>query len=192
MSGEKEHTDLWRLPTYLLWLCLLCVGLAPEILFQKLRDFGMVVPHKAIINSPTIITVCFSLFMAFFVYKVCCENGLANHEAQSRGTQIGLFGLLAFIDMPYEGAFLPSMSLLELVLSMNSVSNLTMELKMIVISAGLMKFAIWLYLLSLITRYYIFGNERVFANMLPVFPGTVTKENDTEDDISEEDPDHEE
>ena len=157
-----------------MWMCIFWIGLIPEITFNILRNFSGVVTQKAIVNSPSMISVSFALYMAIFVYRICRDNGLDHEGAQSKGIQMGLMALIAFFEMPYTGRLDPS--LMELLVRINEISIPSSELRNLIIVVAVTKLAVWCYLFSLMMRYYVFGNHLVFNSMFSVFPGAAKKE----------------
>ena len=158
MSGQSHSSrDPWALPTLLLWLVFMFMGLLSELLFFALRDAGYVLTQDAIVNSPYAITIAFSLFMAYFVYHWCLDAGGSAHEACAKAVQTGVVGLLAFMPVPV-GLFFQAGEIVNL------------EVRLIVQTLIPIKVLCWLYLLSIPLRYYAFGNRHVCRRMWCVFP----------------------
>jgi hypothetical protein len=153
----------WRGLTFALWLVFFMVGLVPELVYTVLREVGHVPTQRALINSPLAITVALAVYLALFVYRQCVETGMSSATAQTRSLQVGVLGLAAFLGMPQGGATTETVSLVQALLSYRLVADPTSRSALLI--SGLTKLAIWWYLLSLMMRYYLFGDTGVFVRM---------------------------
>ena len=173
MSEEQQRQrDPWAIPTLLMWLVFMLIGLIPDTVFEWLREASGVLTQSAFINSPGAITVALSVFYGFFVYNACREAGVDENEASGKAVQAGLIGLPAFLPFP-------------LMLILQTGEILSPDLRMVVYIAVPMKLLCWLYLLSLLFRYYALGNHRVYADMMTVFPSARPADGGGEDTSEE-------
>jgi len=101
VSQSKSSIDVWTIPTLILWLVFFVIGLFPEGMFWATRYAGKVVTQNAVINSPSLITVSLSVYLAFFVYLRCVDTGASRENAAARGIQIGILALIAFLPYPF-------------------------------------------------------------------------------------------
>jgi len=161
-----EHYDIWTLPVVLLWLLFMLVGLVPEPVYVLIRDLGRVQPQTALVNSPVMVTVAFSMFFALFVRRKCCEHGGSIDAANARASQVWLLCFFAFLGFGFAGPALPQRSVLGLFLMHATISD--GYLRWVAILAGGAKICSWWYLMTLLVRYYLFGNRTVFLQMFAV------------------------
>lgn len=159
MEQSPNRPDSWSIPLLLLWQVFFWVGLFPEPVFYLLRDTGRVVTQNAWVNSPAIISIALAIYLAVFVFNRCRDSGLEGRQARGKALQSGVVAAVAF--MPFR---------IDLLLNAGEIP--VFNLRLIVYLVAAVKFASWLYLLSLITRYYGVGNSRVFVHMACVFPST--------------------
>lgn len=168
MSDSEPRFDPWALAAALLWLVFLCAGYMPEELFAFLRAEGRVVTQDAMVNSPYLITVAFSIYFGYFAYQRCRECGLGPADCQARALQVGIVGLLAFLNIPLQVLF-------------DAPQIPVARLRNLVFAIFAAKTAAWLYLASLIVRYYLLRNVQVFGNLASVFPSNHRLEDECED-----------
>ena len=177
-SGDEDtgtqRVGRWDLLTLGLWSVLFVVGLVPDLAFYALRDWAFVSPRTAMVNTPAVITIAFSGYLAFFVLRRCRESGLTEVEAQGRAIQAGLLGIIAFLYLPATGGASASgpspfeaRTILGLLISFQDINNGL--LKGVVLFIGWSKLLMWWYLFSLVVRYHAFGNRAVFAAMPSFF-----------------------
>ena len=151
MSADHSLRDPWRWPAAVLWFVFFLLGLWPELTFDLLRMAGYVFSQNAIINSYNFITWALTAFVAHFVYHRSIEAELPPIEALGKAMQLGILAFVAFIDLPVE--LIPDTRyLMDRVLIMGTVG---------------FKLLVWLYLYSLIFRYYWTGRAEVVAGALP-------------------------
>lgn len=159
MNGSHSRWDAWTIPTLLLWLVFFLAGLDPEALFERLRELGLVVTQKAMINSPYVVSLLFAGYLGWFAYQRCIESGLSKVDAKARGLQIGIIGLMAFL------SFSPKMVAL-----VGEIQDGRYQTVVMIVAFA--KLFAWFYLLILILRYYLLGQNDVFARISSVFPST--------------------
>ena len=156
--GEPEgRFDVWRLPTFGLWLVFFGVGLVPEVVYERLRTAGTVVTWHALTNSPYFITVALAGYMAVFTFNRCRDVDLPDFIAYGNALQNAIVAVVAFLPFP-----------LELLLEAADIHDL--DARRFIYGVGSAKIVTWLYLLTLIGRYYLLGNARVFARIFSIFP----------------------
>lgn len=151
MSAPSPARDLWRWPALLLWCLFFLLGLWPELTFNALREAGSVFSQNAVINSFHFISWCLTGFLAHFVYHRCLEAELPPLEALGKAFQLGLLGFVAFIDLP-----------IEQIVQIRDVVD-----RAIVMGTIGLKFMVWLYLYTLIARYYWTRNAKIISGALP-------------------------
>jgi hypothetical protein len=173
-----NEKNAWDIPTMLLWSVFFAVGLVPEFVFHLLRRSAAVSSSTALVNSSAIITLAFTFFVVWFVYR----NGLEpySNKADSRGkaTQIGLLALLAFMDIPTRSGVFEVHTLLEIMIRLNDLSD--WYLRFVVMLVALSKLTAWCFLYSLFFRYHLLGNRMAFMSIPSLFPST-RKNNDDDD-----------
>ncbi|HJP37079.1 MAG TPA: hypothetical protein QF901_13960 [Gammaproteobacteria bacterium] len=177
-SGDEntrtQRVGRWDVLTLGLWSILFVVGLVPDLVFYLLRDWAFVSPRTAMVNTPAVVTLAFSAYLAFFVLQRCRESGLTEVEAQGRAIQAGLLAIVAFLYLPSSGGASASgpssheaRTILELLIGFQDI-NIGL-LKWIVLFIGSSKLLTWCYLFTLVVRYHAIGNRAVFAAMPSFF-----------------------
>jgi hypothetical protein len=174
----QRPRDTWDILSLGLWSIFFAVGLVPELAFYALREFGGVSTRTAFINTSAAITVSFTLYLAFFAWRRCLDAGLSRPESQVRALQVGLLALIAFLELPAQGASFQTRTLLEVLANFNEIPD--RYLKMVVLFVGICKLAAWWYLFQVILRFYAFGNYRVFTNMPTLFSTGEPKASNTQ------------
>ncbi len=159
MSPPNGPRDSWAVPIVLLWCLFFAVGLDPEVTFQFLRDAGRVVSQRALVNSPHLITLGLSGFLAWHVFARCRDAGLNVSDAQARALQTAVLGLAAFLNFPLHHF-------------LNAATLPTMDQRLLLWSVGMVKYVVWLYLLFTVIRFHLFGRISAFTGMVSVFPST--------------------
>ena len=162
---ERTFWDLLSLP---LWGAFFAVGLVPEPVFYALRDVASVTTQRAFVNTSLVITFAFACYYGLFVYGRCRDRASSHPEAQARGIQSFMLGLVAFLEFPSRGGNFEVRTLLELVLRVQEMPDLT--LKAILLAVGALKLTCWFYLLMLVWRYHALGNRAVFVKSTVLFP----------------------
>lgn len=157
--------DLWVVPTLMLWGVFMVVGLAPDYIFFALRDLGRVLTQNAMTNSVFAITFACSGYYAWFTKHRCMEGGLSRKESRGRAVQIFLIGLLAFLPVEYTVGLLIKSDAIQV-----------RELRILVFMVAPGKIMAWLYLMSLIVLYYLFGIGGIFAQIPSVFPSSYRRQ----------------
>ena len=155
MDTNPQSPDWWRAPALAAWVPLLAAGLAPDMAFDLLREAGRVTTINALVNNAWLVTFALCAFLGTFVAFRCREAGDTGAEAGDKGVQAGLLGLIAFMPFPLEN---PA--------DLLRVSS--PELRWILLGTLASKGILWLYLVSLLLRYYLGGSAEVFRRM-PTF-----------------------
>ena len=164
----RRGVNIWDFWTLLLWSLFFAAGLVPEPVFVTLRQIAAVPMQSAFVNSSAVITVGFAVYLALFARRRCLDSGLSPGGAQSRAVQVGLIGLLAFLELPSRGGFSDGRTLLYLVVRSHEIHDT--YLKTVVLAVGISKLVAWWYLFSMILRYHAFGTRDVFTRMSGLFP----------------------
>ena len=159
MSDSSEHTDIWHWLTLWLWGVFFLVGLFPEYVFDWLRILGRVSPHRAMVNSYHVITLSLSAYLYFFSYRRCIEAEASPTEAHGKALQMGIFGLLAFLPVT------------QVVMVYRDIP--VAGLQKLVLAVGTAKLAAWIYLYTVLIRYYCMGGAQVYRRMRSIFPSSV-------------------
>ena len=161
MGGFIRRNDPWAIGAFLLWALILLAGLLPTATFWWLRNLGGVLTQNALVNSPIDIWIAFSAYVVFFTWGRCREGNAIPERARANALQIGFFAFAAFSPIRPQhiqwALQIPDSSLRAYLLTV--IGGLT-----------LLKLGAWLYLLSLLTRYYLFHNYTVFSNIPSIFP----------------------
>ncbi len=147
---ERKEFDIWRLPTLCLWMVFLAAGLFPDATFEHLRMLGRVVPQHALVNSPFILTLLLSGFLGVFGWYQCGQVGRPQPEAQDKGLHLTIIGLVAFL--PIDFASLLSVH-----------ANPLIQHQLLIYAGGFAKLACWIYVLLIVLRYYLIGDEEAFS-----------------------------
>jgi hypothetical protein len=155
VSAPEDKSDYWRLPAFILWVLFFLVGLAPEPVFMTLREWSGVLPQRAVVNSPHLITVAFAGYVALFCWHRCRDAGLSHWESQDRALQLGVVALVAFLPVDFLTVF-------------TAHTNPLVQHRFSLYLVGIGKLATWW--LSMFVRYYAFGADRVFAHVPSLFP----------------------
>lgn len=159
MSESPSSPDFWRLPTFLLWVLLFLSGLVPDEVFLLLRELGHVKTQSALINSHYLITLSLAGFYGYFTYQRCIDAGAGDLPARGKGLQAAVIGLVAFLPVPW-----------ALLFALHDIPKL--ELRLVVLFACSAKLGAWVYLLSVIVRYYFWSGQAVYQRMPSVLPST--------------------
>ena len=155
MDKNPQSPDWWRAPALAAWVPLFAAGLAPDVAFDLLREAGRVTTITALVNNAWLVTFALCAFLGTFVSLRCREGGDTGAEAGDKGVQAGLIGLIAFMPFPLENP--------ADILRVSSP-----ELRWLLLGTLASKGLLWLYLASLIIRYYLGGTAEVFRRM-PTF-----------------------
>jgi hypothetical protein len=164
----------------LLWSVFFAIGLVPEFVFHLLRNRAAVSTSTALVNSSAIITLGFTFFLVWFVYRNGLESYSNRAAARGKATQIGILALLAFMDVPTRSGVFQVHTLLEIVFELDDLSD--WYLRFVVMLVAFSKLAAWCLLYSLFFRYHLLGNRLAFTSIPSLFPST---RNEDEDDDSE-------
>lgn len=150
MSTQIPQGDPWRWPALVLWTCFFLFGLWPEQTYYTLRAAGYVFSQNAVINSYHFITWCLTGFLMHFVYHRCREAKLPGVESLGKATQLGVLAFVAFVDIP--------------VAQIGDVRDTTVVV--LVAGTALFKLSAWLYLYTLLLRYYLRLDPAVIGGAL--------------------------
>lgn len=161
----------WRLLNLTLWGFCFAAGLFPETVFRLLRAAAYVKTQNAFVNSPYVITLGLSAYLYLFVRNRSLEAGVDPMRARGYGLQFACLGLLAFL--PAEG--------FVYVFDMHNPVD-----RYMVIFAAASKLLAWIYLYSVLFRYYAFSGPEVFRRLVSVFPSTYQQERGPRDTPAED------
>lgn len=167
MAEHEPAGDPWRLALLLLWQLVFLIGLVPETVFIVLREAGSVNTFEAMANSPAIITVVLSFYVALFVWRRCRDWDLPTGEAAGKALQFGIFAVMAFM---VGGLKWDQPGILVLLWYIRDVPIFTLQVVVFVMAFA--KLTAWLYLFIIFFRYYALGHERVFAETASIFPSS--------------------
>lgn len=165
MSGIPRKHDLWRAPALALWIVFFLIGLAPEEMFYWLRAFAGVLPQRALINSHHLVTLGLAGYVGLFGYHRCLDVGLSSRDAQDRGLQLTVLGLIAFLAVDFR-------------LLLEAHLNPIFQYRLFTYFVGVSKLVSWWALMALFVRYYGFGDDHAFAGIPSVFPSTRHRKTD--------------
>ncbi|MDQ1255890.1 MAG: hypothetical protein QG656_484 [Candidatus Hydrogenedentes bacterium] len=157
MGGGNERFDWWRLPTSILWLVFFAAGLAPDVVYEVLRECGGVVTQRAMVNSPHAVMIALAMFIGVFTYQKCRDAGLSDTSSWGNGLQLFIVALFAFLPFPF-------------ILFLRGDQILVPNYRWLLYAIGSAKLAAWLYLLGLMLRYCLSGDLGVFGRMVALFP----------------------
>ena len=179
VTDKQGGFDVWRIPTLLLWWIFLLVGALPEEIYWAAREAAGVVTQRALVNSPDVITLSFTLYLAIFTYRQCREQGLAAPIGQGRAIQIAIIALIAFLPFP-----------VARFLSVGEISAYsfwdTVYLRGAVYAVWIGKLAGLIYLAGMFFRIYILGNSSLFREMFNVFPSARTDSSGLDEPVAGE------
>ena len=159
MSDTSRNRDPWRAPALTLWILFFLIGLAPEQAYYWLREFAGVLPQRALVNSYHLVTLGLAAYVGLFSYNRCLEAGLSPREAQDRGLQLTVVGLVAFLSVDFR-------------LVLTAHLNPIFQYRLVTYFVGASKLIAWWSLMALFIRYYGFGDGRAFAGVPSLFPST--------------------
>ncbi len=151
MSTQLTRRDPWRWPALLLWFIFFLIGLWPEQSFSVMRTAGYVFSQNAIVNSYHFITWCLVGFIVHFTYHRCLDSRFPPLEALGKSIQLGVVAFVAFVDLPVK--LIPDI-------------RHTLD-QSIVIGMVMTKLLAWLYLYTLMVRYYWRRQSNIIAYSLP-------------------------
>lgn len=158
MNSNPPRFDPWRAPALFLWLVFFAVGLVPEWVYGQLRNMGGVVTQRALINNMSLLPLAMAAYLTLFFYQRCAEAGLPPVETKGKSFQLGLLALIAFVLPVHLEQFMEYMTVP------------VAEYRRIIFGLIAAKCIAWLYLFSVIGRYYLGNGYRVFVRMPSLFP----------------------
>jgi len=153
LALTKQQHNIWRWPTFFLWLLLFAIGFVPEYFYHFMREWAQVPSQKALINSEFMISFAFSAYIFFFTYFRCQEAGCTPKETRVKSLQALIMALLAFFPL------------------------ISLSVQWQEISVTFLKWLAWLYLYVLIIRYYFFDGPLAFRRMATILPSAWATEN---------------
>lgn len=138
------------------------MGLQPEATYEILREWGLVATQRAVVNNHGFIVIGFAAYLVFFTHRRCLEAAVRPMDAFGKALQIGVLALLAFLPLRLEHALnyqhIPVPAYRRLILFMAAAKCLA-----------------WVYLLSVLVRYYFLSGLAVYAHMVSIFPSSYVK-----------------
>lgn len=146
--------DYWCGPTLLLWGVFFALGISPEAAFEQLRIVAHVTTQHAMTNSPWLLFWGLVVYYGYFTYRRCQEAGLPAVEQEGKTLQVILLSLAAFYPIQPELLFQVPYA----------------HLRYVVIGVFSTKALAWLYLFSILLRYYLFSGQNVYVRMFSLFP----------------------
>jgi len=155
--SKIRRQDPWAIGSFLLWTVIMLMGGFPEFTFAALRDAADVLTQYAWVNSPMTITVGFAVFLGVFSWRRAIESNVPNAAAQANGVQMALNAFVGFLPVA-------PMDFLGILTSGD------MTLIAVIWGVGLVKAIAWAYIYSLLFRYYVLHQYKVFGGMGNVFP----------------------
>lgn len=168
MNVSPSTSRLWDIPSLVLWTGFFVTGLVPELVFYYLRSVSGVVSQTAFVNSSSVITFGFAIYLGLFSYRRCLDSPVSPSEAAGKGVQVGVLALVAFLEIPRPSGAYETTTLLFEFLHYRDIAQ--HEGRRAVLLVGSAKIVAWWYLYSLMVRYYVFGKKRTFAQTLSFFP----------------------
>jgi len=158
VSETAERRDLWRAAAFGLWEVFFFAGMFPEAAFRLLRAAGAVLPQRALINSPYMLTIGLAGYFAAFAYHQCRRQGLTPGKSADMTLQYAVVAVVAFLPVDFWGV-------------LHVAGNALIQNKATIYISTAAKLVGWVYLSVLVCRYYL-GNENVFVTMPSLFPST--------------------
>ncbi len=155
-KSETEPTPaqeggMWRVPLTAMWVLVLFIGLFSAEVYQLLRITGRVNALRALVNDDFLVTAGLAIMVGTFAARQAQRFLDEGHEAKDRGLSLGLISLFAFVPV--------SATVFWGQLSGNEILLAFFALKLIAFS----------YLLTLFLRFFLFGEEDVFARAFNLF-----------------------
>lgn len=167
MPREYPESRVWGFFALLLWLAFFTLGLFPNFIYEYLRNEANVITAHALVNSVYLLYSALIVYFFGFLYRAARYAGLSSVMAQVLAVQLSLVALLAFLPLPLE--YIPDYF---------RAPDATWRRLILAVCA--FKIASWLYLLTLLFRYYLFSGAEVFRQMAPVFPSAHHDDADTQ------------
>lgn len=170
MTSPAEHHSpqgpgaIGRLLTLVLWTAFFLIGLFPDLFFQSicLLSFGWIPSRTVFPYSDFGVTVALSLYFGVFVFHQARAAGRAAGDASTRGVYGWALALVAFLGgVQFLVAMPPGMPRLY-----RAAVYVGMSAKLLA----------WVYLYTLVLRYYLLGQRGVFGSFLPLFLADESRE----------------
>lgn len=156
-NAPAPEGRLWALAALLLWLPFFSIGLFPDYCYYTLRSLADVVTSRALVNSVGLLYFLLVGYFYGFLYRSARGAGVSVAASQVIAVQLSIVAMIAFFPIP-----------LEDISDFQRIGVPWMRRLTLTICA--FKIASWLYLLSLVFRYYLWSGPEVFRQMVPVFP----------------------
>jgi hypothetical protein len=160
VTESSPHRDPWRYPALALWIAFFLVGMAPEEIFYWLRDLSVVLPQHALVNSHHLLTLAMACYVGLFAYHRCTDVGMPLRDAQDRGLQTTIIGLIAFISVDFRLLF-------------SAYSDSFLQYRFVLYFVGFSKLLAWWSLMTIFIRYYGFDDDYAFAGIPSLFPSSM-------------------
>jgi len=157
VSREYPESRVWGPVALLLWLGFFTLGLFPDFFYEYLRNEANVVTSRAMVNSVFLLYAALIVYFFGFLYRAARDAGLSSVMAQVLAVQLSMVALLAFLPVRLE--YIP-----------DYLRAPDATWRRLILTVCAFKMASWLYLLTLLIRYYLFSGAEVFRQMAPVFP----------------------
>lgn len=158
LPRDEHESRLWGVAALLLWFGFFGVGLFPDFCYDYLRTQANVITAHAMVNSVFLLYAALVVYFFTFVSRAARAAGLSGVIAEVLAVQLSIVALVAF---------LPVVRLDYIPDYLHSPDPPSRRLAL---TACAFKALSWLYLLSLLCRYYLWSGGEVFRQMVPVFP----------------------
>ena len=166
MSREYPESRVWGVFVLLLWLGFFTLGLFPDFFYEFLRHEANVVTSRAMVNSVFLLYSALIVYLFGFLYRASRDAGLSSVMSQVLAVQLSMVALLAFLPVRLE--FIP-----------DYLRAPDATWRRLILTVCAFKVASWIYLVTLLFRYYLFSGAEVFRQMAPVFPSARQEAADT-------------
>ncbi len=157
MAKPPRQVDWWCGPLLGLWAVFFVVGAVPEWTYEQLRMASHVVTQRALVNSPFLLSLALAAYLAWFTYHRCREAGLDGIHTRGKTLQIAIISLAAFLPLSTES-----------LLNLNSI--MVPAWRHLVTITAAVKTLAWLYLLSILLRYYLGSGHETFVRIPSLLP----------------------
>lgn len=159
--ASPPQSNFWRWPNLALWVIFFGVGLFPEYVYNTIRTQAGVLTQVAMVNSVNVLLFALAGYISYFTWQRCREAGLTVAASHGKATQLGILSLAAFLPIGLHQ--LPEFRM-----------TFTPEGLRVMYAFAAGKIIIWLYLFSIILRFYLFSGYQVFERLPALFPSSRT------------------